>query len=130
MEINSISSAFASAAGVEETDEQKETTKAQEEKSKEESVKAKKREEKDTVDISTTSDYDEDDVEEKAANYIQNLQFVGNLTEESKAALQEYLRTFDASKFIKMYGPFTSTSEVTAAMYAATSGLIRKQEDE
>ena len=51
MEINSISSAFASAAGVEETDEQKETKKAQEEKSKEESVKAKKREEKDTVDL-------------------------------------------------------------------------------
>lgn len=129
MEISGIAGAFAKIAGTEETDEQKEAKKVQEQKAKEESVKTKKRDEKDTVELSST-DFDEDNVEEKAANYIQNIVFVGNLTEESKAALQRYMNTFDVSKFVKMYGPFSSTSEITAAMYAATSGLIRKQDDD
>lgn len=87
------------------------------------------KEEKDNTEFSKT-DYDKNDVKEKAQNYLQNILFTGNLTEESKAILENYLATFDVDKFIKMYGPFTSASEISAAMYAVTSGLIKYQEEE
>ena len=80
--------------------------------------------------MSSQDDYSESDVEEKAANYIQNIIASTNLTEASKAQLQQYLNSFDVAKFIKSYGPFTSTAEISAAMYAVTSGMIKRQEDE
>lgn len=132
MEITGVSSkAYTSAAAsVEEDDELKE---AQEENSAEEAkeygVSAKASEEKDVTEFSS-SGYDESDVEEKATNYLKNIMFVNNLTDESSAALQNYLNTFDAADFIKKYGPFSSTAEISAAMYAAVGSLIKQQDDE
>lgn len=132
MEISGVSSkAYTSAAAsLEEEDELKET---QEEnatdEAKEYGVSTKETEEKDTTQFSS-SEYDEDDVEEKATNYLKNIMFTTNLTDKSVAALQNYLNTFDVAQFIKTYGPFTSTSEISAAMYAATSGMIKQQQDE
>ena len=127
MEITGVNSkAYTSAsASVEEDEEMQET---QEQEAKEYGVSVKEKEEKDTTEFSS-SDYDEADVEEKAENYLKNILFVGGLTEASEAALQNYLNTFDVAKFIKSYGPFSSTSEITAAMYAATSGMIKYQEE-
>ena len=128
MEITGVNSkAYTSAAAAVEEDE--ELQEAQEEQTQEYGVSAKKTEEKDTTEFSS-SEYDEDDVEEKAENYLKNLIFVGGLTDASTAALQNYLNTFDVAKFIKDYGPFTSTSEISAAMYAAVGSLIKQQEDE
>ena len=117
MEITGVNSkAYTSAsASVEEDEEMQET---QEQEAKEYGVSVKEKEEKDTTEFSS-SDYDEADVEEKAENYLKNILFVGGLTEASEAALQNYLNTFDVAKFMKDYGPFTSTSEISAAMYAA-----------
>ena len=86
-------------------------------------------EEKDVTEFSS-SDYGESDVEEKAQNYLKNILFVGNLTEESQTAIARYMNTFDVSKFIKSYGPFSSTAEISAGMYAATAGLIKHPQDE
>ena len=111
MEISGVSSkAYTSAAAsLEEEDELKETQEENAtEEAKEYGVSTKEAEEKDTTQFSS-SEYDEDDVEEKATNY---------------------LNTFDVAQFIKTYGPFTSTSEISAAMYAATSGMIKQQQDE
>lgn len=55
--------------------------------------------------------------------------FTTNLTDKSSAALQNYLNTFDVAKFIKNYGPFTSTAEISSAMYAAVGSLIKQQEE-
>lgn len=128
MEITGVNSkAYTSAsASVEEDEEMQET---QEQEAKEYSVSVKEKEEKDTTEFSS-SDYDEADVEEKAENYLKNILFVGGLTEASEAALQNYLNTFDVAKFMKDYGPFTSTSEISAAMYAAVGSLIKLQQDE
>lgn len=131
MEISGVSSkAYTSAAASLEEDELKET---QEEnatdEAKEYGVSTKEAEEKDSTQFSS-SEYDEDDVEEKATNYLKNIMFTTNLTDKSAAALQNYLNTFDVAQFIKTYGPFTSTSEISAAMYAATSGMIKQQQDE
>ena len=128
MEITGVNSkAYTSAsASVEEDEEMQET---QEQKAKEYGVSVKEKEEKDTTEFSS-SDYDEADVEEKAENYLKNILFVGGLTEASEAALQNYLNTFDVAKFMKDYGPFTSTSEISAAMYAAVGSLIKQQQDE
>ena len=79
---------------------------------------------------SKDDEYSESEVEEKVQNYIQNILYTSNLTEASKAQLQQYLNTFDVAKFIKSYGPFNSTAEISAAMYAVTAGLIKRQEDE
>ncbi|MFR1672088.1 MAG: hypothetical protein ACLSWI_04005, partial [Candidatus Gastranaerophilaceae bacterium] len=89
----------------------------------------KKKEEKDTIQLSD-SDFDEADVETKANNYVQNIIATVNLTEESKSLLKQYMATFEAAKFIKSYGPFASTAEISAAMYAVTSGLIKRQDDD
>ena len=128
MEITGVNSkAYTSAsASVEEDEEMQET---QEQEAKEYGVSVKEKEEKDTTEFSS-SDYNEADVEEKAENYLKNILFVGGLTEASEAALQNYLNTFDVAKFMKDYGPFTSTSEISAAMYAAVGSLIKQQQDE
>ena len=112
----------------EEVDE-KDPKKVEEEKAKEKAAETKKKEQKDTVELSS-SDYDEADVEEKANNYVDNIISTMNLTDESKALLQQYMSTFDVAKFIKSYGPFTSTAEISAAMYAVTSGLIKLQQQD
>ena len=127
MEISGVSSnAYTSAAQGAEEDEKLEET--QEQETKEYGVSKKKTEDKDVTEFSS-SDYDQDDVEEKAQNYLKNILFVGNLTEESQTAISRYLNTFDVAKFIKSYGPFSSTSEISAAMYAATAGMIRHPEE-
>ncbi len=128
MEINNVSGAYTSAAKVTETDDEKETKKAQEEEAKE--AKVGDKEEKDTIELSQDDDYGEDGIEEKANNYVANILANQNLTEESRALIQQYMSTFDAAKFIKMYGPFTTTAEVSAAMYAVTSHMIKYQQDE
>ena len=128
MEISGVSSkAYTSAAqGVEEDEELEET---EEEKAKEYGVSAKEKEEKDVTEFSS-SDYSNTDVEAKAQNYLKNILFIGNLTDESKAALTQYLNTFDVAKFIRNYGPFASTSEISAAMYAATAGMVKHPESD
>ncbi len=128
MEISGVSSkAYTSAAqGVEEDEELEET---QEEQAKEYGVSAKEKEEKDVTEFSS-SDYSNKDVEEKAQNYLKNILFVGNLTDESKSALTQYMNTFDVAKFIRNYGPFSSTSEISAAMYAATAGMVKHPDSE
>ena len=128
MEISGVSSkAYTSAAqGVEEDEELEET---QEEQAKEYGVSAKEKEEKDVTEFSS-SDYSNKDVEEKAQNYLKNILFVGNLTDESKSALTQYMNTFDVAKFIRNYGPFSLTSEISAAMYAATAGMVKHPDSE
>lgn len=132
MEIFGVTSkAYTSAAAAAEDEEK--LQEGQEEKATEEAkeygVSAKEKQEKDVTQFSS-SDYDEDDVEEKATNYLKNIMFTINLTDESSAALHNYLNTFDVAKFIKNYGPFNSSAEISAAMYAATSGMIKQQQDE
>ena len=131
MEISGISTnAYTSAAAaVEEEEKVEEQEEKAAEEAKEYGVTAKEQQEKDVAQFSS-SDYGEDDVEEKAANYLKNIMFTNNLTEESAAALQNYLNTFDAADFIKKYGPFSSTAEISAAMYAAVGSLIKQQQDE
>ena len=128
MEISGLSSrAYTSAAqGVEEDEELEET---QEEQAKEYGVSVKKKEEKDVTEFAS-SNYSNKDVEEKAQNYMENILFIGNLTDESKSALTQYMNTFDVAKFIRNYGPFASTSEISAAMYAATAGMIKHPDSE
>lgn len=122
MEINGLS-AYTSSAKIADDEEEKVIEEREKEPAK------VKKDEKDVAEFSK-SDFDETDVEEKAENYIQNMIFSGNLTEESKALLENYLASFDVAKFIKMYGPFTSASEISAALYAATAGFIKHQEEE
>lgn len=131
MEIFGITSkAYTSAAAAaEEEDELQETQEENAaEEAKEYGVAAKEKQEKDVTQFSS-SDYDEDDVEEKAINYLKNIMFTTNLTDESSAALQNYLNTFDVAKFIKNYGPFNSSAEISAAMYAVTAGLVKQQDE-
>ena len=127
MDITGVSSkAYTSAAqGAEEEEKSEET---QEQETKEYGVSKKKIEEKDVTEFSS-SDYYESDIEEKAQNYLKNILFIGNLTEESQTAISRYMNTFDVAKFIKSYGPFSSTAEISAAMYAATAGMIKHPED-
>ena len=129
MEITNVSGAYTSAAQAAEEVDEKDPKKVEEEKAKEKTAETKKKEQKDTVELSS-SDYDEADVEEKANNYVDNIISTMNLTDESKALLQQYMSTFDVAKFIKSYGPFTSTAEISAAMYAVTSGLIKLQQQD
>lgn len=130
MEISGVTGAYTSAAqGAEEIIDEQDPKKIADEKAKEETTKTKKKEAKDTVELSS-SDFDEAGVEEKANNYVKNILVSLNLTDESRALLNQYMATFDTAKFIKNYGPFNSTAEISAAMYAVTSGLIRRQDDE
>lgn len=129
MEITGVTSkAYTSAAAAVEDEE--ELKEVDEEKESEKSSKTEKQE-GDKVDLSSSDDeYSETEVEDKVANYIQNILTTTNLTEASKAQLQQYLNTFDVAKFIKSYGPFSTTAEISAALYAVTSGMIKRQEDE
>lgn len=131
MEIFGVTSkAYTSAAAAaEEEDELQETQEENAaEEAKEYGVAAKEKQEKDVTQFSS-SDYDEDDVEEKAINYLKNIMFTTNLTDESSVALHNYLNTFDVAKFIKNYGPFNSSAEISAAMYAVTAGLVKQQDE-
>lgn len=132
MEITGVSSkAYTSAAAAaEEEDELQETREENAaEEAKEYGVATKQKEEKDATEFAS-SGYDEKDVEEKASNYIKNIIYTSHLTDASSAALQNYLNTFDVANFIKKYGPFSSTAEISAAMYAATSGMIKYQNED
>lgn len=125
MDISGVSAkAYASALN-----EDEKMIKPQDEKVAEDTAKAKK-DERDMVMVSASEDFSANGVEEKASNYIQNLIATTLLTEESKAQIVEYLNNFDAEKFIRAYGPFSSTSEVSAALYAVTSGMVKRQEEE
>ena len=123
MEIKGTS-AYTSASKIAQDDEKQK----EQELAREKETAQISKDENDTAEFSRT-DFDEADVEEKARNYLQNI-LIGNLTEESQALTEQYLAEFDVAKFIRMYGPFTSASEISAAMYAATAGLIKYQEEE
>lgn len=128
MEISGVSAkAYSSAAAA--VDEDEELKEAEEEKASQESSKTEKQE-GDKVELSSKDEYSETDVEDKVSNYIQNILASGNLTDASIAQLQQYLSTFDVAKFIKSNGPFTSTAEISAALYAVTSGMVKRQEEE
>ena len=130
MEITGVSAYTSASAAVEEEDKlQEKQEKQANEEAKEYGVTTKEKEQKDVTQFAS-SEYDEDDVEEKATNYLKNIMFVTNLTDESSAALQNYLNTFDVANFIKKYGPFSSTAEISAAMYAAVGSLIKQQQDD
>ncbi len=129
MEITNVTGAYTSSAQAAEETDEKDPKKVEEEKAKEKASETKKKNEKDSVELSN-SDYDEEDVETKANNYVQNIIATMNLTQESKIQLQQYMNTFDVAKFIKSYGPFSSTAEISAAMYAVTSGLIKTQQQD
>ncbi len=128
MEISGVSAkAYTSAAAA--VDEDEELKEAEEEKASQEASKTEKQE-GDKVELSSKDEYSETDVEDKVSNYIQNILASGNLTDASIAQLQQYLSTFDVAKFIKSYGPFNSTAEISAALYAVTSGMVKRQEEE
>lgn len=86
--------------------------------------------EPDKVTLTQDDTYDEATVEEKVNNYIQNFLANPKLTDAARTALKTYLNDFDAAAFIKSYGPFESVRDISAAMYAATSGMIKYQEEE
>ena len=96
-------------------------------KKKDTAVKSK--DEGDQVSFAS-EDLDETTVNDKVSGFIQNLIAASNITDASKAQLQQYLDTFDVAKFIKSYGPFESVRDISAAMYAVTSGLIKYKEEE
>ena len=128
MEISGVQAkAYTSAAAA--VDEDEKLRESEEEKASQEAVKTEKNE-GDKVQISASDDFSQTSVEEKASNYIQNLIATTLLTEESKAQIVNYLNNFDAQKFIKTYGPFSSNAEVSAALYAVTSGMVKRQEEE
>lgn len=125
MEINGVNSkAYTSAAAKEE----QEVLEKQPEVKEYGVAKPQKKEE--DVAKFTVTEFDEDDVEEKANNYLQNILFAGGLTPESQELLQGFLKTFDVENFIKSYGPFSSAAEVSAAMYAVTAGMIKHPDNE
>ena len=127
MEISGVSANMytSAAAAIDEDEKMRE----EEEKTSQNAVTAKK-DNGDKIQISANDDFSEVSVEEKASNYIQNLIATTLLTEESKAQIVTYLNNFDAQKFIKSYGPFSSNAEVSAALYAVTSGMVKRQEEE
>lgn len=86
--------------------------------------------EPDKVTLTKDDTYNEATVEEKVNNYIQNFLANPKLTDAARTALKTYLNDFDAAAFIKSYGPFESVRDISAAMYAATSGMIKYQEEE
>lgn len=109
-------------------DEDEEELEEQEVQEEEASVTDKQ--ESDKVAFSA-SELDNTTVENKVQGFVQNIIYASNLTDRSKAELQKYLQNFDVEKFIKSYGPFESIRDISAAVYAATSGLIKyKQDDE
>lgn len=128
MEISGVSAkAYTSATVAIEEDEELQEV---EEETAAKNAKATDKSNSDKVTLSSSDNFSESAVEEKASNYIQNLIATTLLTEESKTQIVEYLNNFDAAKFIRSYGPFSSNAEVSAALYAVTSGMIKRQEDE
>ncbi len=129
MDVSGISTkAYTSAAAA--VDEDEKLKEQKEEKAAEEAVKTEKKE-GDKIELSAPEDgFTDKNVEEKARNYIQNLVVSANLSEASKTQLQNYLNTFDVAKFVKSYGPFNSTAEISATLYAVTSGMVKHQNDD
>ncbi len=130
MEISAVSSKAYTSAAVSVDDEEKVREIREQnadEKTKEYGVATKENKEKDAAEFNT-SEFNEADIEDKVSNYLKNIMFTTNLTDESKTALQNYLNTFDVAQFIKNYGPFTSTAEISAALYQATRNMIKQQE--
>lgn len=76
------------------------------------------------------NEYDNDNVEEKVNNFVQNLLANPKLTDGARADLRKYLQNFDVTKFVKAYGPFESARDISAAMYAVTAGMIKYQDEE
>ena len=126
MEITSATSAKATyVKGLDDEEEENEEQEVQEEQ--EPAVTSK--EEGDQVSFAS-EDLDESTVNDKVTGFVQNLIAASNITDASREQLQRYLDTFDVAKFIKSYGPFESVRDISAAMYAVTSGLIKYKEQE
>ena len=126
MEITSATSSKAAyVKGLDDEEEEKEEQQVQEEQD----TAVKSKDEGDQVSFAS-EDLDETTVNDKVSGFIQNLIAASNITDASKAQLQQYLDTFDVAKFIKSYGPFESVRDISAAMYAVTSGLIKYKEEE
>ncbi|MBS5802494.1 MAG: hypothetical protein KIC80_05700 [Brachyspira sp.] len=126
MEITSATSSKAAyVKGLDDEEEENEEQQVQEEKD----TAVKSKDEGDQVSFAS-EDLDETTVNDKVSGFIQNLIAASNITDASKAQLQQYLDTFDVAKFIKSYGPFESVRDISAAMYAVTSGLIKYKEEE
>lgn len=121
-----ITSATAKSAYVKGLDEEEENEEQEVQEEKEPAVKSK--DEGDKVSFAS-EDLDETKVSDKVTGFVQNLIVSANLTDASRAQLQRYLDTFDVAKFIKNYGPFESVRDISAAMYAVTSGLVKYQEE-
>lgn len=126
MEITSATSSKATyIKGLDDEEEENEEQQVQEEKD----TAVKSKDEGDQVSFAS-EDLDETTINDKVSGFIQNLIAASNITDASKAQLQQYLDTFDVAKFIKDYGPFESVRDISAAMYAVTSGLIKYKEEE
>lgn len=127
MEVNNVTGTYTSAAKAVETEDEKKNKKVQDEQNQENKVK--ERDFEDKVELTKTDDFDDAAIQEKANNYAANILANPKLTDEARELIQQYMATFDAAKFIKMYGPFTTTAEVSAAMYAVTSHLVKYQDE-
>jgi len=127
MEVNNVTGTYTSAAKAVETEDEKKNKKVQDEQNQENKVK--ERDVEDKVELTKTDDFDDAAIQEKANNYAANILANPKLTDEARELIQQYMATFDAAKFIKMYGPFTTTAEVSAAMYAVTSHLVKYQDE-
>lgn len=126
MEITSATSSKAAyVKGLDDEEEENEEQQVQEEKD----TAVKSKDAGDQISFAS-EDLDETTVNDKVSGFIQNLIAASNITDASKAQLQQYLDTFDVAKFIKSYGPFESVRDISAAMYAVTSGLIKYKEEE
>lgn len=126
MEITSATTAKAAyVKGLTEEDEEEQ----EEQELQEKDTAVEDKQESDKVAFSA-AELNESTIEEKARGYIQNLLVASNLTDQSRAELQRYLQSFDVSKFIKSYGPFESVRDISAALYAVTSGLVKYKNDE
>ena len=126
MEITSATSSKAAyVKGLDDEEEENEEQQVQEEQD----TAVKSKDEGDQVSFAS-EDLGETTVNDKVSGLIQNLIAASNITDASKAQLQQYLDTFDVAKFIKSYGPFESVRDISAAMYAVTSGLIKYKEEE
>ena len=100
MEITSATSS--KAAYVKDLDDEEEENEEQQVQ-EEQDTAVKSKDEGDQVSFAS-EDLDETTVNDKVSGFIQNLIAASNITDASKAQLQQYLDTFDVAKFIKSYG--------------------------